>query len=64
MDGTEAALRCSLRDCGFPEEAAAQYLAGPGRGTPGPCWGCCTASGRQPWRSSTGPSAGWTFWTT
>ena len=27
MDGTEAALRCSLRDCGFPEEAAAQYLA-------------------------------------
>lgn len=27
MDGSEAALRCSLRDCGFPEEAAAQYLA-------------------------------------
>ena len=35
MDGSEAALRCSLRDCGFPEEAAAQYLAWARQGTTG-----------------------------
>ncbi len=35
MDGTEAALRCSLRDCGFPEEAAAQYLAWARQGNTG-----------------------------
>lgn len=35
MEGTEAALRCSLRDCGFPEEAAAQYLAWARQGNTG-----------------------------
>lgn len=35
MDGSEAALRCSLRDCGFPEEAAAQYLAWARQGNTG-----------------------------
>lgn len=35
MDGTEAALRCSLRDCGFPEETAAQYLAWARQGNTG-----------------------------
>ncbi len=35
MDGSEAALRCSLRDCGFPEEAAAQYLAWAQQGNTG-----------------------------
>ena len=35
MDGSEAALRCSLRDGGFPEEAAAQYLAWARQGNTG-----------------------------
>lgn len=35
MEGSEAALRCSLRDCGFPEEAAAQYLAWARQGNTG-----------------------------
>ena len=35
MDGSEAALRCSLRDYGFPEEAAAQYLAWARQGNTG-----------------------------
>lgn len=35
MEGTEAALRCSLRDCGFPEEADAQYLAWARQGNTG-----------------------------
>lgn len=35
MDGSEAALWCSLRDCGFPEEAAAQYLAWARQGNTG-----------------------------